>query len=737
MEKITNKSLKLSLWMTITSFLLFANCAANAVAATSNSQIMVNRVTMLPTQGQEYSLQIKLATNKFQGSHWQFGFFMLKVLQNPALKPVMFICEDDSTNCSKLLFSQQPPLKSVSDVNKADLTSGHIILLKPEKPFQFKANHTYTINIEHLNYPPQNISMMPQSFFLLNNSKTYILPVENYRINGYNHIAIKASESALIKQRWESGSTRQQFLETPIVPRPQQVNLTTGKYILKNVLEFPQFINCQDALNICAPLRNNPEGYVLKLETAQPVIYAYNSTGDFYARQSLSQLLSYYPKAISAQTIVDYPQYRYRGIMLDTVRHFFSVAQVEKLLDVMANQKLNTLHLHLADDEGWRIELKNYPELTKISATRYQGYKIGPSNLIDGNFDIANWNHENYATAESNYPGFYNQAQIRELILYANARGITIIPEIEMPGHARALKKAYPAILYDFNQPTDFLSIQGYTDNILPIYKYSRDRQFTNLLNGISEDIAKLFSNQTTIYAIDNELSLSGDEVPANAYPNTKSGAEVDHKFFAKFSKENSRMKISGWQQLVQNDNGSIPAYALSPNKVGHIWEWMPVNNPHGVSGLIQSENLLKQGYPLVADFADYTYLDMRYSRQFFEPGLYWSAPQVDTWSTYSIGNQLLKLNKYPNLLGVEGALWSELVPGDAHYWYMLMPKMTGIAEAGWSNPVNDSWQDFARRLGDGSSGYLNYLYRHYQIIYRGFPNGISLEVPDSWQGGL
>ncbi len=693
---------------------------------------LINRVSLIPESNKHYSLQIRLTTNSFHYNDWQIGFFILKVLQNPALKPQMTICNEKlATNCSQLIIVSQPPLKTVAEVNLPDLTSGHVIILKPASNFPLISNGNYLITISGLTYPPQNISMMPQSFFLMQANKIMPLAVENYQINGYNQAAVESAESQQIKARWLVGKATIPLVDTPIIPRPQQVTLSAGQYILKNKLLFPQFINCQDASDVCRTLQHNPEGYVLKLESSQPLIYAFNSTGEFYARQSLSQLIDYYPQAIPAQTVVDYPQYRYRGIMLDSVRHFFSVAQLEKLLDVMANQKLNTLHLHLADDEGWRVELANYPQLTKISAKRFQGHQIGPSNLIDGNFDISNWDHESYATAATNYHGYYSQQQIRALIKYANARSITIIPEIEMPGHARALKKAYPDVLYDFDQPSDFLSVQGYTDNVLPIYNYTRDSQFTRLLNGITNVLGQLFSQQTTIYAIDNELSLSGDEVPANAYPRQQFGAELNHQFFAKLATQNPRLVISGWQQLVQQDDGIIPDYALPAKRSGHIWEWMPVNNPRGVSGLQQAQNLLEHGYPLVADFADYTYLDMRYSREFFEPGLYWSASEVSTWSTYSVGEQLLKLNKYPNLLGVEGALWSELIPGNAHYWYMLMPKMTGIAEAGWSNPENDSWQDFAKRLGDGQQGYLAYIYRHYQIIYRGFPHGIILEAPE------
>ena len=703
----------------------------NKLSSVEVSPIIINQVSLVLESANQYTLQFEIKNNKLNIDNWQFGFFMLKVLQNPALKYTAQIC-DNFNNCSPLQISTNLAPKSVAEVNQADLTSGHVAIFKPTGNYSLRAGSSYTMKLAHLVYPPKNISMMPQSFFILNNKTQFQrLLVENYLINGYSESSIMQANQLAANQHWlESESL--QLVPTPIIPRPQLITYLSEAPVFK--ANFPKVIveTCRDSSATCTKLNRNPEGYILSITPSQIKISAYNPTGVFYARQSLAQLSAEYPKAIPAQKIIDYPSYPYRGIMVDVARHFIPLPQLDKIIDVMAAQKLNTLHLHLADDEAWRVELNNYPLLTQVSSQRYLGYRIGPSNLVDGNFDLANTRHIDYANAKTNYSGYYTESQIKYLIKYANSRKITIIPEIEMPGHARAMKKAYPEVLYDFKQPSDLFSVQGYNDNVLPIHHYHNDIELTNLINGITHDLAQLFTHQNTIYAKNQEISLSGDEVPANAYPNTKNGASLNHQFFTDLASQLPQQQISGWQQLVQNDDGSIPLYSLNPDRVGHIWEWMPLTSAKGVSGGIQTINLLKNGYPVVVDFADYAYLDMRYNKNFFEPGLYWASAQVDTWKTFSLASQLSQFSGYPNFLGVEGALWTELVAGDEHLWYMLLPKMTGIAETGWSNSANDSWQDFAMRLGDGSSGFLSFLSQRYKVTYRGYPYGINLELPES-----
>ncbi len=711
-----------------------------AFANEVNKKLIIKQVIATPMTGSTYNLSLFLSVQQNIDAHWNLGFFMLNVLQNPKLNLKMQICQlEFPYHCQDLKFAINPQPLSASDTNRPDLTSGHTIIVQPQTKFALVAKHNYQIIIQGVKYLPKNISAMPQSFFISTNSLKFApIDVLNYQVANYLESQILLNESKDILTHWQANESWVADFSTPLVPRPQLINYHAGflNYIeSNNKINKPTKINfysCSEFKLQCSGLHNNPEGYRLDIKSDRVDIYAFNQVGSLYAQQSLDQLNYYYAGKIPLQEIQDYPQFHYRGIMLDTVRHYFSESQINKLLEVMFAQKLNTLHLHVADDEGWRIELNNFAQLTQISSTRFLGYKIGSANLVDGKFDISNLEHEQYANANTQYAGYYSLVQIRRIITKANQLGITIIPEIEMPGHARALKKAYPEILFDFKQPSNLLSVQGYTDNVLPVYLYNQESKFTTIINQITQDSAQQFNHQQTLYAIDNEISLAGDEVPSNSYPGSKSAIDVTHKFFTDLSNNLPEYKISGWEQLVISDNGTFSDNAVLPAKVGHIWIWAPINNRWGgMSALERTKILLAKGYPVVADYSDYAYLDIRYSQKFMEPGLYWSTAFVNTWKTYSLGSQIAQFSTESNFLGIEGALWSELVPSDNHLWYMLLPKMTGIAEAGWSNSGKDSWNDFAIRLGCGNNGFLAYLHDKYLVNYRGLGYGIAQEIPE------
>lgn len=735
-------------------------CSGGAYAETANLPVTITKVGVIPESGNSFSSRFDLQVAK-NITDWKLGFFMLQVLSKPGYQIQMQICDVSSLQCGNLLLDRNPVPYSLKGVESQDFTSGHITILKPATKFELNKGHNYQVRIQGLKNVPKNISMMPQSFFLLDQTQVIPLVVKEYDTRFYNESTLVSVEANTIKERWHGNIAP----ISPLVPLPQQVmygkgflnlesqirvnnsfgNSAGAYYVLRqiqNSLEHVEGIansdNAKMSLNIfncnahpveCEELNDNPEGYRLEIKPQGINLYAIDAPGLFYGYQSLLQLFYFYGKSLPFQEIIDYPEYKYRGLMLDVARHYFTTTQIKQIIDVMAMHKLNTLHLHLADDEAWRIALSKYPELTRQSGIRYQGYKIGPSNLIDGKFDITNTQKTQYENAATQYQGIYTTQAILDLISYANLQGIKIIPEIEMPSHARSLKKALPK-LYDFSKPVSYLS-GGYSDNVLPVYKYGTDEYFTNTINGITTDVANLFSGQFVANNISHEISLSGDEVPLGAYPESASVAAVSQEFFMKLSANLDDYRISGWQQMVQNDDGTIGENVIKPDHVGHIWAWLPVENKNGISGMEMAKQLLEQEYPVVADFADYAYLDIRYSQRFMEPGLYWSTPYVDTWKTFMLGRQVAPLKaEYKTFAGVEGALWTELVPGQEHLWYMLLPKLSGIAEAGWSNPQTDNWEEFSRRLGCGNKGFLNYIAINAKVNYRGYPSGMALELP-------
>lgn len=751
------------------SFLSLSNVFANDLI-TEKDKLHADIYTTTQESSNYYTLNIKLSNIKKDIHDWQLGFFILQVLQKPSYKLTMSIC-NEANSCSDLkLIPQNSMPQNLAQTKRADTTVGHVPLLAPTSKFSLKPKHSYEIKITGLMLAPKNITAMPQSLFIFNDTNLWKV-TSSYK-TPQNQAQIRKETNSRLQQQLQTESAVQNT--SSIVPLPQKTTLHDGSFKFKekityynndNTFDINQvidnqklgyhlkktdkkeqaqiiFTQCVDKRHDtthkeCAILSDNPEEYIINIQQDKIFIYANNQTGQMYAYITLAQLLFDAKKTheLQSQVIQDYPQYLYRGLMLDSVRHFFDVEAVKQVINLMAIQKLNTLHWHLADDEAWRIELSNYPELTKDSNLHDLGYKMGLANVIGVSSAIQSDKLDDVSKPKT---GFYSQKQIREIIAYANARNITIIPEIEMPGHARKLKQSYPDILYDFNATNNYLSVQGYNDNVLPVYKYSQDKKFTKLINGIVTDVAKLFNNQTTLYATKNEVSLAADEIPANSYPNSSDNNTVSHQFFQQLSKNLPAYKLSGWQQLVQNDDNTFSNNRVTPENTGHLWEWQPVINPWGgVSAMNLTESLLQENYPVVADFADFAYLDIRYNQFFSEPGLYWSTSYIDTYKTYSIMNQVSKFQRYPTFLGVEGALWSELLPSNDHLWYMLMPKLTGIAEAGWANNNSYSWQDFVYRLGDGKEGFLAFISNQDdEIKYRGYPNGISTELPANYIRG-
>lgn len=699
--------------------------AAPAISALNNKAVPTAQVVITPNESSNFSLQFNIKNNNSLRNHWGLGFFMFHVLAKPSNKLNIRLCTSIGNICV--------PMKVI---NSEDKIVGHVNLIAPATKFSLQYNKPYTIIITGLTNPPRNISAMPQQLFLYNfNNKTYThLKLLSYINKTYNAESAQKQIESIVLTRWNNYESKSN--KSYIVPTPVAVAYESG-FNIGNNLSLVSFCDKNVSYSIqCRKIVDKPEGYVLKIESQQINIYANNQAGVFYAHETLKQL-QYLNGRIPLQTIVDYPRFKYRGIMLDTARHFFTVAEIRKLLDVMGANKLNTLHLHLADDEGWRIELPNYKKLTQIGGQRGGHSKLPASNLINEKIDVV-------------YKGAYSVADIKNLIQYANERQITIIPEIEMPGHALSLKIALPIHLIEKSDSSKYMSIQGYTNNVLPVCKYNTDQKFTTTINNITKDVAKLFDHQTTLYAINNEISLSGDEVPNDSYSglaqcksNTFANLDtegISHQYFKLMSENFESYKLSGWQQIVQRDDGRVvESFAIPANQVGHVWAWLPTTNTP-VSGYTMVTKLLKSGYKVVVDFANYTYFDLRSAPLFFEPGLYWANNYTDTYSAFDLGNAVNKLYKDPdlsesdisNLLGIEGAMWSELISSKEVLWYMMLPKMTGLAEAAWAQKSDLNWHTLALKLGCGKTGFLNYLNQTYGVKYRGYPNGIKLEVPPS-----
>ena len=740
-------------------------------------------------------------------SNWQFGFYVARTFYtyidpNPAesqndanTQMVMQICEmPAASSCATLQYLKAP------SVTQNDLSAGYTNILATTTPFTLLAGKNYQVKITNSNqWSINNMSSAPQSLFFIVNGQILNTTTENsiYSLN-INEQANQAAIASFNQNNWNV-NTNLNLESSIIVPSPVNYTTGTGTYTipanisihnafnsdntvadffqeyLANDLKITASIDNSSAANngilvqqISNPgvINNNPEGYQITINGNQIVINVMNNAGAFYALQTLRQLWNVNSGTIKQATITDYPRFAYRGILLDSSRHFFSVAEVESLVDITATHKLNTLHWHLSDDEGTRINL----QLNNIAAyLRGYGNSMTGMMLIQANLDPTNYLNQVYPSVNTGYSGMYSNSDLANIISYANQRNITIIPEIDSPGHARALIKALPDVLIDPNDHSQYFTSEGYTDDALPVCTYGTDitvgPKFTQVYNQLYTTLNDLFKNQKPLNPanfIANEISVGGDEVAdqtwytpqdASCLQNAEfaalSALEKEHLFFKKFATQNPNLKVSGWQQFVQSNGSALGLNIVPASQVGHVWIW---NESTG--GLSQAVTLAQAGYPVVLDYSNDTYFDLAYTQSIYEPGFYWAGynntytalqSAVDVTTTINaIGTQY-----QGNIKGLEGTLWSENMATYQHLVYMAIPKMAGLAEATWS-PVSitngtgitssyPNWQSLAHRLGCGSmtrsgqyQGFLAYLSKIFGIHYRGYPNGINLEAPQA-----
>jgi hexosaminidase len=423
-----------------------------------------------------------------------------------------------------------------------------------------------------------------------------------------------------------------------------------------------------------------PEGYELTVASNSVVIRALTQAGLFYGIQTLFQLLP--PEIFSSQPtnvahwaipcvqIEDWPRFKWRGFLLDVSRHFFTKAEVETVLDAMALHKLNTFHWHLTDDQGWRIEIKKYPKLTQVGAWRAGvGFKLDPKSTT--NYDAA-----------GRYGGFYTQDDIRDVVKYAAARHITVVPEIEMPGHSMAALAAYPE--FSSNPGIKIPSDDGGVLN--GIYNPANPGTFT-FLDDVLTEVFQLFPGKY--------VHIGGDEVPPDAWKNNaecqalmkqeglKNQAELQSWFtrrMEKFVSAHGRTLI-GWSEIVK---GGIAQNAV-------VMDW--------IGGATEAA---KAGHDVVMSPAHYCYLD------FYQTANFSNEPPAQNWAGPLPLNKVYSFEPVPtdlvpelqaHILGAQGNLWSEKIPNLKHAEYMIFPRECAIAEITWSSKDSRDWDDFLRRL--------------------------------------
>ena len=417
------------------------------------------------------------------------------------------------------------------------------------------------------------------------------------------------------------------------------------------------------------------EGYALAVQADAVVIRAPHRAGLFYGIQTLRQLLP--PELESDQrtdvtwfipsvTIEDAPRFAWRGMHLDVGRHMFPVAFIKRFLDLMALHKLNVFHWHLTEDQGWRIEIMKYPQLTKVGAYRAATPILSDRHTLDG----------------VPYGGYYTQAQVKEILAYAAQRFITVVPEIELPGHSVAALASYPE-LGCTGGPYEVRANWGIAKDV---FCAGNDRVFDFLEDVLSEIIA-LFPSPI--------IHIGGDECPKDrwaACPKCQARIE-EHKladehelqsYFVRrieaFLNAHGR-QIIGWDEILEG--------GLAPNAKVMSWR--------GIEGGIQA---CKQGHDVVMSPTSHCYFDYyQFENREDEPPAIGGFLPLELAYAFEPIPDGLSPEEAQHILGAEGTLWTEYIPTPELLEYMAFPRLSALAEVVWSPPAMRDYGDFLQRL--------------------------------------
>ena len=417
------------------------------------------------------------------------------------------------------------------------------------------------------------------------------------------------------------------------------------------------------------------EGYILSVSTESVVVRASSPAGLFYGAETLLQLFS--PRVFAGKSvqkmlwsipcikIEDAPRFPWRGYMLDVSRHFFGKEEIERFLDLMALHKLNTFHWHLTDDQGWRIEIQKYPRLVEVGAWR-KGIGFG----LDPNASRA------YGP-DGRYGGFYSRADVREIVAFAEARHITIVPEIEMPGHSSAALLAYPEFGCPQTGPPD-------TRKAPDVYCPGNEETFV-FLEDILTEVCRLIPGKY--------VHIGGDEVSKRSWrqcplcqarirrEGLKNEAGLQNYFEKRIAEflESKGRKVIGWSEIGE---GGLPTDVT-------IMDWLD-----------QPKEAIQEGHDVVRCPNTYCYLDYYQSpERSTEPpasGAYLPLERVYAFEPIPPG---LEPKAHAHILGPQANLWTEYIPSIKQAEYMTFPRLCALAEVAWSPPECRRWGDFSRRL--------------------------------------
>ena len=446
----------------------------------------------------------------------------------------------------------------------------------------------------------------------------------------------------------------------------------------------------KNAISLVNTNSNAPKGtYTLESSSNGVVINGANEEGVFYGVQSLIQLLPIQKSSaisIPAVSIQDQPRFVYRGMHLDEGRHFFGMDFVKKYIDFIAMYKLNTFHWHLTEDQGWRIEIKKYPKLTTVGGFRN-------ANIIG--------RYPGKGSNNTRYGGFYTQAQIKEIVKYAADRFVTIIPEIEMPGHASAAIAAYPELSCFPNESTPAIPTMHSAATLEALKKPGT--KIVQETWGVFDDVFTPTENTFTFLqnVLDEVMALfpstyihiGGDECPKESWKRSEfcqklikeKGLKDEHGlqsyFIGRIEKYlNSKgRQIIGWDEILEG--------GLAPNATVMSWR--------GEKGGIEAA---KEKHNVIMTPGGWMYFDHQQNKKedSVTIGGYTTIQKVYSYEPLP---KEMDPADYKYVLGAQANLWTEYISNTAKAEYMVFPRMSALSEVLWTNKENKSWPSFEKKL--------------------------------------
>ena len=421
------------------------------------------------------------------------------------------------------------------------------------------------------------------------------------------------------------------------------------------------------ALRLAADAPAGAESYRLEVSPEHIEVVARDRRGLFYGVQTLRQLVAASPNGIPAVLIEDAPRFGYRGLHLDVGRHFFPVEFIKKYIDLLAAFKLNTFHWHLTEDQGWRLEIKKYPKLTEVGAWRKETI-VGHARRGPKGYDGIP------------HGGFYTQEQAREVVAYARDRGVTVLPEIEMPGHSLAALAAYPEYA-NVPGPFEVRTTWGISEEV-----FSPSEATFRFLEDVLREVMDIFPSEY--------IHIGGDEAPKKRWKESPLAQQIirtEHladedelqswfiRRIERFLNANGR-RLIGWDEILEG--------GLAPNATVMSWR--------GTKGGIAAA---KQGHDVVMAPQEDLYFDHYQADPEHEPlaigGL---TPIEDTYRYEPVAAELTA-REAEHVLGPQGCVWTEYMPTAEHVEYMAYPRVLALAEVAWSPREARDWDSFSARL--------------------------------------